>query len=125
MNNFIELKNGTEEQQKEYNVFHQLLLDIFQKDDNEYIIDSTIETKTNHEIIFKYIIEPLKIFNSSYKLSANKKLIRQTLKYVVEHLNKKYKTTSGKDFIILTKVQKTVKKEDGKVSTIQQLKITL
>jgi hypothetical protein len=90
MNSFFDLEKFPQFQIKaSYDLFINLLDQIFGKD--SYLkmirIDKEVETEKNHQIILENW-ESIKLYyKTQIHIKKTKKLVRQTLKYIVKYLN--------------------------------------
>ena len=119
MDTFDSLKDGNIEEQSIHTIFMTLLDRLF--GEARYVIDRNIEVDEKHQIILDNWSILSKTFHLDSKLKFKKKLVRQTLKTIIDHINDKYKFNSP----ILFDTKATSIQQDGKTTTINQAIVTL
>jgi len=90
---FEDLKNSAQPDERMSYEFLIILLDKLFGQHDHVRVDAEAETEHNHGIIFLQWKQLQHYYNLPSTVKKTQKLVRQTLKHIIEHLNKKHHFT--------------------------------
>lgn len=121
MNSFFDLEKSSDFCDNMIFLFvTKLVNELFGKSDN-IIIDQESETEKNHQYINSQWKAMELYFKIPKRILSKQKIVRQTMKYIVENLNEKYQFNQPLKWQPVTKTFREGSKTFGKSYTIFSL----